>query len=102
VVCRRRAIGGLVVPGAARTERPAVRPLDAGECRRHHGRGGRRRAAGEQVQVTDRRVPQAQRVDRELRARLGGEKGGDRLGRRGQCGPAMDGTPLRERATAER
>jgi hypothetical protein len=46
------------------------------------------RAVSTPVAVTDRRVPQTQRVDRERGARLGGEKRGDRLGGRGQCGPA--------------
>jgi hypothetical protein len=46
------------------------------------------------VQVTDRRVPQAQRVDRELGARLGREKRGDGLGSRRQCGPAVVRAPV--------
>ena len=42
-------------------------------------------------------MPQAQRVDRELRTRLGGEKGGDGFRRRRQCRPAVDRTPVGER-----
>jgi hypothetical protein len=77
-------------------ERPAVRTFDAGEGGRHHGGRGRRRVAGEQVHVSDRRVPQAQRVEREIAARLGGEKRRDRLGRRRQSGAAVNRAPVRE------
>jgi hypothetical protein len=54
------------------------------------------------VHVPDRRVPQAQRVDREIAARLGGEKGGDGFRRRRQCRPVVDRTPVVNRATAAR
>jgi hypothetical protein len=57
-----------------------VRALYAGEGGRDHSRRGRRRVSGQQVQITDRRVPQAEGVDREPGARLGGEKRGDGLG----------------------
>jgi hypothetical protein len=48
------------------------------------------------VHVPDRRVPQAQGVDREFGARLGGEKGGDGLGGGRQGGPAVGRTPFGE------
>jgi hypothetical protein len=48
------------------------------------------------MQIADRRVAQAQRVDRKIAARLGGEKRSDRLGRRRQCGPAVDPAPVAE------
>jgi hypothetical protein len=76
-------------------DRPAVCPLDAGEGRRDHGRRGRRRVAGEQVQVADRRVPQAQRVDREFVVRVGREKRGDGLGRGRPCGLCLGRAPSR-------
>ena len=69
---------------------------DAGKGAPTPRRGGRRRVAGEQMQVADRRVAQAQCVDRELVARLGGEKRGDGLGRGRQRGLAVRRAPLGE------
>ena len=69
---------------------------DAGERRRDHRLSGRRWIAGEQVQIADRRMPQAQRVDREFGARLGGEKGRNRLRRGRERDPAVNPAPAAE------
>jgi len=77
-------------------DRLAVRPFDASEGSRDDRGSGRRRIAGEQVQVADRGMAQAQRIDREPGMRLGGEKRRDRLRRCRQRIPPVFGAPRAE------
>ena len=67
--------------GGLFAQRPAVRPADAGEGGGHQRRRGRRRIAGQQMQIAQRGVAQPQGVDGQAPARLGREKRGDGLGR---------------------
>ena len=77
-------------------QRPAMGAADTGKGCRDQWRGGRRRIAGEQVQVAHRGMAQTQGIDREPPARLGREKCGDGFGRGRQCGLAMHGAPFGE------
>ena len=66
---------------------------DAGQRLADHCLGGRHRAAGEVVQITDRGAAQVDRVDRQAALALGGEERHDVGGGRGQAGQRVAGAP---------
>ena len=82
--------------------RPAVRASYPGKRRRDKGRGGRWRISGEQVQIADRRMAQAQGIDREAGARLGGEKAATVSGVAGKAVWPFSAHQAQNRATAAR